>query len=138
MLHTSSSSHSTNQQTFEFYKETIHLIYGILKYLIALKEDFPYLKDIITEIIMIFPIKFKYIIDYAKIVFPSLLEALNMTQDIIPVGLQYLEQWINVLWHKPETIKPYFQNNINVLTNLLNSHLHQDYFKESFLTFSNN
>jgi len=76
---------------------------------------------------MIFPIKFKYMIEYSKIVFPSLIDALNMNQEIIPVGLQYLEQWMNALYHKPENVKPYLQNNINLLTNLLTSHLHKNY-----------
>ena len=123
-----SITHSNNQsQPFEFYKETIHLVYGVMKLMINLKEDFPFLKEMLTEIIMIFPIKFKYMIEYSKIVFPSLIDALNMNQEIIPVGLQYLEQWMNALYHKPENVKPYLQNNINLLTTLLTSHLHKNY-----------
>ena len=121
------ANHSNPQQPFEFYKETIHLVYGVMKLMINLKEDFPFLKEMLTEIIMIFPIKFKYMIEYSKIVFPSLIDALNMNQEIIPVGLQYLEQWMNALYHKPENVKPYLQNNINLLTNLLTSHLHKNY-----------
>jgi hypothetical protein len=116
-----------NPGQFEFYKETIHLVYGIMKFMISIKEDFPFLKEMLTEIIMIFPIKFKYMIDYAKIVFPSLIDALNMNQEIIPVGLQYLEQWMNALFHKPENVKPFLQNNINLLTTLLTSHLYKTY-----------
>jgi hypothetical protein len=121
------SNHSNPHGQFEFYKETIHLVYGIMKYMISIKEDFPFLKEMLTEIIMIFPIKFKYMIDYAKIVFPSLIDALNMNQEIIPVGLQYLEQWMNALFHKPENVKPFLQNNINLLTTLLTSHLYKNY-----------
>lgn len=120
------TSHSGHAQ-FEFYKETIHLVYGVMKLMINIKEEFPFLKEMLTEIIMIFPIKFKYMIEYAKIVFPSLLDALNMNQEIIPVGLQYLEQWMNALFHKPENVKPFLQNNINLLTSLLTSHLYKNY-----------
>lgn len=115
------------QQQFEFYKETIHLIYGIMKFLISIKENFPFLKEMLTEIILIFPIKFKYMIDYAKIVFPTLIDALNMNNEIIPIGLQYLECWMNALFHKPENVNPFLQNSIYQMTTLLTSHLYKSY-----------
>lgn len=124
---TNANVNSIQQQQFEFYKETIHLIYGIMKFLISIKENFPFLKEMLTEIILIFPIKFKYMIDYAKIVFPTLIDALNMNNEIIPIGLQYLECWMNALFHKPENVNPFLQNNISQMTTLLTSHLYKSY-----------
>jgi hypothetical protein len=115
------------QQNVEFYKETIHLVFGIMKFMISIKEEFPFLKEMLTEIIMIFPIKFKYMIEYARIVFPSLIDGLNMNQEIIPIALQYLEQWMNALFHKPENVNPFLQTNINLLTTFLTSHLYKNY-----------
>jgi hypothetical protein len=119
--------HSQTTQNIEFYKETIHLVFGIMKFMISIKEEFPFLKEMLTEIIMIFPIKFKYMIEYARIVFPSLIDGLNMNPEIIPIALQYLEQWMNALFHKPENVNPFLQNNINLLTTFLTSHLYKNY-----------
>jgi hypothetical protein len=66
-------------------------------------------------------------IEYAKIVFPSLIDGLNMNPEIIPIALQYLEQWMNALFHKPENVNPFLQNNINLLTTFLTSHLYKNY-----------
>jgi hypothetical protein len=121
------SAQAGQQQQFEFYKEILHLNYGIMKFLINIKENFPFLKEMLTEIILIFPIKFKYRIDYAKILFSTLIEALNMNNDIIPIGLNYLEIWMNALFHKPENVNPFLQNNINQITTLLTSHLYKSH-----------
>jgi hypothetical protein len=127
LLPNNNSAHTTQQQQFEFYKEILHLNYGIMKFLINIKENFPFLKEMLTEIILIFPIKFKYRIDYAKILFSTLIEALNMNNDIIPIGLNYLEIWMNALFHKPENVNPFLQNNINQITTLLTSHLYKSH-----------
>jgi hypothetical protein len=50
-----------------------------------------------------------------------------MNNEIIPIGLQYLECWMNALFHKPENVNPFLQNNINQMTTLLTSHLYKSY-----------
>lgn len=123
----SNPNFQNNSNYFDFYKETIHLVYGILNTLVHIKENYPFLKEMLTEIIIIFPIKFKYMIEHANIVFPSLMDALNMSTEIIPIGFSYLEQWMNALYHKPENVKPYLQGNISQITTLLTSHLYKGY-----------
>ena len=118
---------SNTSSSYDFNKETLHLVFGIMNHLIQIKESYPFLKEMLTEIIIIFPIKFRYMIEFASIVFPPLLDSLNMSQEIIPIGLQYLEQWMVALYHKPENVKPYLQNNIGQLTSLLTSHLYKVY-----------
>ena len=115
-----------NPSQYEFHREGLHIVYGVMKYMINFKEAYPFLKEMITEIIMILPLKFKYLIDFTHLIFPSIIDSLSMTPEIIPIGLQFLEQWMNALFHKPENVKPYLQKNILQLTTLLTSHLYKN------------
>ena len=115
-----------NSTQYEFHREGLHIVYGVMKYMINFKEAYPFLKEMITEIIMILPLKFKYLIDFTHLIFPSIIDSLSMTPEIIPIGLQFLEQWMNALFHKPENVKPYLQKNILQLTTLLTSHLYKN------------
>lgn len=115
-----------NPAQYEFHREGLHIVYGVMKYMINFKEAYPFLKEMITEIIMILPLKFKYLIDFTHLIFPSIIDSLSMTPEIIPIGLQFLEQWMNALFHKPENVKPYLQKNILQLTTLLTSHLYKN------------
>lgn len=118
--------HQTNEIQYDFHKDNLNLVYGIMKYMSNIKEAFPFLKEMITEIIMILPLKLKYLLDFTHLFFPSLIDSLNMTQEIIQIGLQFLEQWMNALFHKPEIVKPFLQKNILQLTTLLTSHLYKN------------
>ena len=118
--------HQNNESQYDFHKDNLNLVYGIMKYMINIKDAFPFLKEMITEIIMILPLKLKYLLDFTHLFFPSLIDSLNMSQEIIQIGLQFLEQWMNAIFHKPEIVKPFLQKNILQLTTLLTSHLYKN------------
>ena len=116
-----------NTKQYEFHRENIHLIYAIMRYLLNIKEAFPTFKETITEIIIIFPLKFRFLLDFAHLFFPSLMDSLNLSQDIIIIGLGFLEHWLNFLLLRQEAIKPFLQKNLLQLTTFLTSHLYKHY-----------
>ena len=112
-----------NNQKIDFLDQTVHYFSGILSYFIEMRKDFGILKEMLTEVILIFPIKFKYIVEYSEMVFPVLIDSLSQTPEIVSVGMEYLENWINAIYFKSEIVYDHLSKELHTITNNLITHL---------------
>ena len=102
-----------------FNIEINYILYAIIKYLINIKEQTPFLSSIISETISIMPIKLKYLIDMPNLILPTLAESLSNSSDNIPLNIMNLENWMNYYPKRPEAVVPYIQQNISKITDSL-------------------
>ena len=118
----------------DFNDEIYSLLYAIIKYLVKIKEKIPFLSDIILEIIMIIPIKMKYLIQMPQLIFPSLVDSLNNNVENTTMIFENLENWMTLYIKNPETVLPFLQQNISKIIDLLSSNLHNSVTNSLSLT----
>ena len=106
-----------------FNYEINYILYAILKYLLNIKEKTPFLSEIISEIIMIMPVKFKFLSEIPHLIFPSLVDSLNNGSENIQLCLSNLENWMNIYVKHPENVVPFIEQNLSKITDFLSSNL---------------
>ena len=107
----------------EFNIEINYILYAIIKYLLNIKEKTPFLSDFISEIIMIMPIKFKYLAEIPHLIFPSLVDSLNNGSENVQLCLGNLENWMNLYVKHPESVVPFLEKNLSKITDFLSNNL---------------
>ena len=107
----------------DFNCEINYILYAILKYLINIKEKTPFLNEIISEIIMIMPVKFRFLSEIPHLIFPSLVDSLNNGSENIQLCLSNLENWMNIYVKHPENVVPFIEQNLSKITDFLSSNL---------------
>ena len=110
-----------------FNTEIYPILYGIMKYLKNIKEKTPFLSDIISEIILIMPVRFKFLSEIPHLIFPSLVGLINNSPENTQMNLINLDNWMNIYAKNPECVAPFIQQNmskiIDLLTNNINTSL---------------
>ena len=107
----------------DFNIEINYILYAILKYLVNIKEKAPFFNEMITEIIMILPVKQRFLIEIPHLIFPSLVDNLVNGSDNIQLNLINLENWMNVYIKNAESVVPFIQQNLSKITDLLSANL---------------
>ena len=80
----------------KFNIEIHYILYAIIKYLVNIKEKAPFFNEMITEIIMILPVKQRFLIEIPHLIFPSLVDNLVSGNENIQLNLMNLENWMGV------------------------------------------
>ena len=106
-----------------FNIEINYILYAIIKYLLNIKERTPFLSDFISEIIMIMPIKFKFLKELPDLIFPSLVDSLNNGTENFQLCLGNLENWMNIYVKHPESVVPFLEKNLSKITDFLSYNL---------------
>ena len=106
-----------------FNIEINYILYAIIKYLLNIKEKTPFLSDFISEIIMIMPIKFKFLKELPDLIFPSLVDSLNNGTENFQLCLGNLESWMNIYVKHPESVVPFLEKNLSKITDFLSFNL---------------
>ena len=106
-----------------FNIEINYILYAIIKYLVNLKEKAPFFNEMISEIIMILPIKQKFLLEIPHLIFPSLVDNLDNGNDNIQLNLINLESLMNVYIKNSESVVPFIQQNLSKITDLLSNNL---------------
>ena len=108
----------------DFNFEINYILYAILKYFVNLKEKAPFFNDMISEIIMVMPIKPRYLYDVPHLLFPSLVDNLINGNDNIQNNLLNLETWTNTYYIKnAESVVPFITDNMHKITDFLSDNL---------------
>ena len=108
----------------DFNIEINYILYAILKYLVNLKEKAPFFNEMISEIIMILPIKQRFLIEIPHLIFPSLVDNLvNNGNENLQLNLINLENWMNAYIKNAESVVPFIQQNLSKITELLSNNL---------------
>ena len=107
----------------DFNIEINYILYAIIKYLLNIKEKTPFLSEFISEIIMIMPIKFKFLSEIPHLIFPSLVDSLSSATDNIQICLGNLENWMNIYVKHPESVVPFLEKNLSKITDFLSNNL---------------
>ena len=107
----------------DFNIEINYILYAILKYLVNIKDKIPFLNDLISEIIMTMPVKFKFLSEIPHLIFPSLVDSLCNGSDNIQLNLMNLENWMNIYVKQPENVVPFIQQNLSKITDSLSGNL---------------
>ena len=107
----------------DFNIEINYILYAIIKYLLNIKEKTPFLSDIISEIIMIMPVKFKFLSEIPHLIFPSLVDSLSNSTDNIQLCLGNLENWMSIYVKRPESVVPFLEKNLTKITDFLSNNL---------------
>ena len=102
-----------------FNVEINYILYAIIKYLINIKDKTPLLNSIISEIITLMPIQFKYLVDMPNLIIPSLVDSLNNSPETIALSLINLESWMTYYPKKPETVVPFIEQNLSKIADSL-------------------
>ena len=106
-----------------FNIEMNYILYAIIKYLVNIKEKAPFFNEMISEIIMILPIKQKFLLEMPHLIFPSLVDNLDNGNDNIQLNLINLESLMNVYIKNSESVVPFIQQNLSKITDLLSNNL---------------
>ena len=107
----------------EFNIEINYILYAIIKYLLNIKEKTQFLSDFISEIIMIMPVKFKFLSEIPHLIFPSLVDSLNNGTENTQLCLGNLENWMNIYVKHPESVVPFLEKNLSKITDFLSNNL---------------
>ena len=107
----------------DFNIEINYILYAILKYLVNIKENAPFFNEMITEIIMIIPVKQRFLSEMPHLIFPSLVDNFLNGSDNIQLNLMNLESWMNIYIKSAESVVPFIQQNLSKITELLSSNL---------------
>ena len=109
----------------DFNIEINYILYAILKYLVNIKEKAPFFNEMISEIIMILPVKQRFLIEIPHLIFPSLIDNLSNGNgsDNIQLNLINLENWMNVYIKNAESVVPFIQKYLSKITDLLSNNL---------------
>jgi len=108
----------------DFNIEINYILYAILKYLVNLKEKAPFFNEMISEIIMILPIKQRFLTEIPHLIFPSLVDNLiNNGNENLQLNLINLENWMNAYIKNAESVVPFIQQNLSKITELLSNNL---------------
>ena len=107
----------------DFNIEINYILYAIIKYLLNIKEKTYFLSDIISEIIMIMPVKFKFLSEIPHLIFPSLVDSLSNSTDNIQLCLSNLENWMSIYVKRPESVVPFLEKNLTKITDFLSNNL---------------
>ena len=107
----------------DFNIEINYILYAIIKYLVNIKDKIPFLNDLISEIIMTMPVKFKFLSEIPHLIFPSLVDSLSNGSDNIQLNLLNLENWMNIYVRHPENVVPFIQQNLSKITDSLSGNL---------------
>ena len=108
-----------------FSLEIFYILYGIIKYLINIKEQKPFLSEIILEMILTMPVRFKYLSDIPHLTFPPLIDSLNNSTENAQLNLGNLDNWMNLYIRFPEMVVPYIQKYLSEIIDLLSNNLHR-------------
>ena len=107
----------------EFNIEIHYILYAIIKYLVNIKEKAPFFNEMITEIIMILPVKQRFLIEIPHLIFPSLVDNLVSGNENIQLNLMNLENWMGVYIKNAESVVPFIQQYLSKITDLLSANL---------------
>ena len=107
----------------EFNIEINYILYAIIKYLVNIKEKAPFFNEMITEIIMILPVKQRFLIEIPHLIFPSLVDNLINGSENIQLNLMNLENWMGVYIKNAESVVPFIQQYLSKITDLLSANL---------------
>ena len=107
----------------DFNIEINYILYAILKYLVNIKEKAPFFNEMISEIIMILPVKQRFLIEIPHLIFPSLVDNLVNGNDNIQLNLMNLENWMNIYIKNSESVVPFIEQNLSKITDLLSNNL---------------
>jgi len=107
----------------DFNIEINYILYAIIKYLVNIKEKTPFLSDLISEIIMTMPVKFKFLSEIPHLIFPSLVDSLCNGSENIQLNLINLENWMNIYVKHPENVVPFIQQNLTKIADSLSGNL---------------
>ena len=97
----------------------------MIKYLLKVKEKTYFLSDTISEIIMVLPIKFKFLKEFPHLIFPCLVDSLNNSSESNQLSISNLENWMSYYIKSPEIVVPYIQKNITKIIELLSNNLNR-------------
>ena len=107
----------------DFNIEINYILYAIIKYLVNIKEKAPFFNEMISEIIMILPVKQRFLIEIPHLIFPSLVDNLVNSSENIQLNLINLETWMNVYIKNAESVVPFIQQYLSQITDLLSNNL---------------
>ena len=107
----------------DFNIEINYILYAIIKYLVNIKEKTPFLSELISEIIMTMPVKFRFLSEIPHLIFPSLVDSLCNGSENIQLNLLNLENWMNIYVKHPENVVPFIQQNLSKIADSLSGNL---------------
>jgi hypothetical protein len=89
-----------------------------------LKERLPFFNDMISEIIMVIPIKPRFLKQIPHLIFPSLVDNLIGGNENTQINLVNLETWTNTYYIKnAESVVPFINQNLPKITEFLSENL---------------
>ena len=108
----------------DFNSELDYILYPLIKYFMNLKERLPFFNDMISEIIMVLPIKPRFLKQIPHLIFPSLVDNLISGNDNTQINLVNLETWTNTYYIKnAESVVPFINHSLQKITEFLSENL---------------